>query len=89
MTEIKSLYYDNYDKTVEDGGECMQVTMKAARINANLSQTEAAKRLKIALKTLQNWEAGVTSPRVDKMPDICKLYGCTMEDIIFLHKKYD
>ena len=64
----------------------MQVSMRAARINANLSQMEAAKRLQIGLKTLQNWEAGVTSPRVDKMPAICNLYGCTMEDIIFLHK---
>ncbi len=67
----------------------MQVTMRAARINANLSQIEAAKRLGIGLKTLQNWESGVTSPRVDKMPAICHLYGCTMEDIIFLHNKYD
>lgn len=62
----------------------MRVTMKAARVNANLSQANAAKALNIGLKTLQNWEAGVTFPRADRLKEICNLYGCGLEDIIFL-----
>lgn len=64
----------------------MRITIKAARVNAGLSQEEAAKRLDIGVKTLQNWESGATSPRADKMPDICNLYGCGINDIIFLTK---
>ena len=62
----------------------MRITMKAARVNANLSQATAAKALNIGLKTLQNWESGVTFPRADRLKEICALYGCNLEDIIFL-----
>ena len=36
--------------------------VKAHRIRLNLSQREAAERLGISLRTLQNWEAGTTFP---------------------------
>jgi len=62
----------------------VKVTIKAARVNVGLSQVEAAKQLGIGLKTLQNWEAGASSPRADKMGDICSLYKCTPNDLIFL-----
>lgn len=64
----------------------MRVTMKAARVNAGLSQAEAAKKMAVNLKTIQNWEAGTSSPRADKMPTICEVYGCEINDIIFLPK---
>jgi DNA-binding XRE family transcriptional regulator len=44
---------------------------------------EAAEKLNVSLKTLQNWEAGTTLPRVDRLPVICSLYKCTIEDLIF------
>ena len=62
----------------------MRITLKAARVNAELTQAEAAKELKVGIRTIQNWESGMSSPRADKMPDICALYKCTMNDIIFL-----
>lgn len=62
----------------------MRVTIRAARVNAGYSQEEAAKKLNVGVKTIQNWEAGATSPRADKMADICALYKCTLDDIIFL-----
>lgn len=62
----------------------MRVTMKAARVNVGLSQAEAAKKVGISLRTLQNWEAGATCPRADKLPAICKAYNCEHNDIIFL-----
>jgi DNA-binding transcriptional regulator YiaG len=36
--------------------------IKAQRIRLNLSQIEAAAQLGIAVRTLQNWEAGTTFP---------------------------
>lgn len=34
----------------------MQISLKAARVNANLNQEEAAKRLGISVTTLIKWE---------------------------------
>lgn len=62
----------------------MRVTLRAARVNAGYSQAQAAQKLNIGLKTIQNWESGASSPRADKLPEICGLYGCAMDDIIFL-----
>ena len=64
----------------------MRVTIKAARVNANLTQTSFAKAIGVGVKTVQNWESGASSPRADKMPEICKVLNCGIEDIIFLPK---
>lgn len=45
------------------------------RIKHNLSQTELAKRLKISKNTLQNWEAGITSPSISDAYNIFKELG--------------
>lgn len=64
----------------------MRVSMRAARVNAGLTQQQAASALGVGPKTLQYWESGVHSPRADKMPEICRLYGCELGDIIFCPK---
>lgn len=61
----------------------MKVTLKAARVNANLSQVKAAKALGISESTLAKWENGDTCPRADRMQDICDLYNCGMDDVVF------
>lgn len=63
----------------------MQITMKAARINVDLTQEEAAKELKIGVTTLQNWESGKSAPRADKIPAICRLYKCSVENLKFFY----
>ena len=62
----------------------MRVTIKAARVNKDLTQTDFAKAVGVGVRTVQNWETGVSSPRADKMPEICEVLGCKIEDIIFL-----
>ena len=62
----------------------MRVSIKAARVNANLTQDAFAKKIGVGVKTIQNWESGSSSPRADKMPEICKVLGCKIDDIIFL-----
>lgn len=63
------------------------ISLEAARINAGLSQREAAKRLGINVSTLSNWENGKTSPDVDKFRKLCDVYGCPI-DLIFLGNKF-
>lgn len=64
----------------------MRVTLKAARANKNLTQSDFATAIGVGLRTVQNWESGESSPRADKMPEICEVLGCSVEDIIFLPK---
>ena len=65
-----------------------KITLKAARVNAGLTQKEAAKVLKISNKTLLNWEKGVSFPKADKVEKICDLYGVAYDNIIFLPPKF-
>jgi DNA-binding XRE family transcriptional regulator len=60
--------------------------MKAARVNAGLTQQEAAKRLKISKATLLGYENGKTIPKIDMAQRLAKLYRLTVNDIIFFEK---
>lgn len=64
-----------------------KMTMRAARVNAGYDQKTAAKALKISNKTLCAWETGRSYPKVDKIPQICSLYGVCFDDLIFLSDK--
>ena len=60
-----------------------RISLKAARVNADLSQQEAAKRLGISKATLQNYEAGNTVPDILLSRKIEDVYGFPI-DFIFL-----
>lgn len=59
----------------------MKVSIKALRVNAELSQQEAADKIGVAPRTLQNWESGTTYPTAAQLVSICSVYRCTMADI--------
>lgn len=61
----------------------MEVTLKAARVNAGLDQKTAAKVLGITAETLGSWENGITFPNVPQITRIEKLYGVSYSDINF------
>lgn len=63
------------------------ISLKAARINANLTQEEAAKMLCISKATLQNYESGETSPTMELVEKISKIYNFP-KDYIFFGKRY-
>ena len=62
----------------------MSITLKAARVNKNLTQVEAAKALGIAVDTLRQYEAGNTFPDVPMIGKIESLYSVSYNDIDFL-----
>lgn len=64
----------------------MAITLKAARVNANFTQKEAAKRLKISKTTLASYEMYRTIPGIDMAQKMAALYGREVDDIIFLPK---
>lgn len=61
----------------------MKVTLKAARINAGLTQNEAALKLNVSKDSVSNWERGKTYPDIPVLKRIEKLYGVDYKDIIF------
>lgn len=63
-----------------------QITLKAARVNANFNQLEAAKRLEIAVSTLRNWESGKTFPNKPQIDRICELYKIPFDSLFFAPK---
>ena len=60
------------------------ITLKAARVNKNIKQEDAAKLMGISLSTLQKYEAGETFPNVPVIKRIEKLYDVEYKDIIFI-----
>ena len=61
-----------------------KISLKAARINAELSQKDAAKALKVSNKTLHRWENGDSSPSAKYIDAICDLYKMSYDDIKFI-----
>ena len=64
----------------------VKMTLKAARVNAGLSQKEAAKALGISNKTLCNWETGKNAPNQRYIESICILYGIPYDCLFFYRK---
>lgn len=61
----------------------MEVTMKAARINAGYTQKAAAKLLNISKNTLSNYENYKTIPDVKTSGAMARLYCISVDNIIF------
>lgn len=59
----------------------MKISLKAARINADLSRQEVAKKMKISTYTVKNYECGVTCPSYPTLLTLCNLYGIDVKNI--------
>ena len=62
----------------------VKMSLRAARVNAGRSQKEAAVHFNISNKTLSSWEKGKSSPKAEKVPEICAYYGVPYDAIDFL-----
>jgi len=64
----------------------MTMTLKAARVNKNLTQIEAAEILGISKDTLYNYESGRSFPNVQIIKRMEELYELSYDNINFLPK---
>lgn len=60
-----------------------KISLKAARVNAKLSQQAAADLIGVAVSTLRNWETGKTFPTKPKIDKICEVYGISFDVLFF------
>lgn len=65
----------------------IRISLRAARVNARLTQREAAKHLGICVATLQHYETGATTPDWETVQRITELYHIPM-DYIFFSRNY-
>lgn len=62
----------------------MEITLKALRVNNNLTQKQAAERVGVSEDTWANWEKAKTFPDVPKIKRIEKEFKISYNEIIFL-----
>ena len=62
----------------------MEITLKGARVNANLTQAQAAKLIGVSKDTLRHYEKGKSFPDVPTIKKIEQAYGVTYAQIKFL-----
>lgn len=61
----------------------MKVSLKAARVNRNLTQDQAARFLGVSSNTLSKWENGKAFPSARRIPKITEVYGVEYDKLIF------
>lgn len=61
----------------------MPITLKAARINAGLTQRQVANALCISKNTVSSYEAYKTTPDMKTGQKLADLYNKSVNDIIF------
>lgn len=59
----------------------MKLSLRAARVNAGLTQTQVEQATGFARSTLFRWETGKGFPRIDDLTTLCELYGVPIECI--------
>lgn len=64
----------------------MKISIKAARVNANLTQVELAEKMDKSESTIKNWESGKNVINILDFKELCKVLG-VQEDQIFLPYK--
>lgn len=62
----------------------MKMSMRAARVNARLTQKQAAKKIGVSCDTVGLWERGKSYPSTKHIPKIEETYGVKYDDISFL-----
>jgi len=55
--------------------EPIRLSLAAARVNADLTQKEAAEKLQISVSTLRSYEVGNYSPNWNVVKRMSELYG--------------
>lgn len=59
-------------------------SLKAARVNAGLTQEEVAEKLKKSKNTIVNYEKGRSTPDIETGKALAALYGLSVDDLNFL-----
>lgn len=65
----------------QKGVENVKISLKAARVNAGLTQAQVAERIGCSRFAIMSWESGKVIPRFDKLQALRDLYGIPVENL--------
>lgn len=55
--------------------------LQKLRKEKNLSQEQLANLLEVSRQSVSKWESGLTYPEMDKLLALCKIFGCTLDEL--------
>lgn len=58
------------------------MSFSAQRKKAGMSQAEVARAMQVSNATVSYWDAGKTLPDPRKLPQLAKLFCCTVDEIL-------
>lgn len=61
----------------------LQISLAAARVNAEMTQTEAAKAMSVSKNTLVNLEKGTSKPSITQAKELAAIYKIPLDYIFF------
>lgn len=61
--------------------ETIRISLAAARVNAQMTQSDVANAMKVSKNTIINWEKYKTSPTIQQGMKLCELYNLPSEMI--------
>ena len=64
--------------------EILQISLAAARVNANMTQEDVAERMRVSKNTIVNWEKGRSSPSLSDMEMLSRMYNIPKDNIFLL-----
>jgi transcriptional regulator with XRE-family HTH domain len=59
-----------------------EISLKAARVNAELTLEDVSRETGVSVPTLSKWENYKTFPTARQLKTLCRLYSQSMDDII-------
>ena len=59
----------------------MEISLRAARVNAGLTQQDVCDQTGFARSTIRRWERGETKPGKRAMEVLCRIYGVSADQI--------
>lgn len=58
------------------------MNFKAMREKAGLSVIKVACALEISAQSVYQWERDIAKPTTERLLEVAKLYGCTIDDLL-------
>ena len=56
--------------------------IRTIRLSKKLTQDRLANLVGVARTTVNMWESGAAMPRADKLTELAKVLGCTIDDLM-------
>lgn len=63
-----------------------KITLKAARVNAGLTQKEVAEKMGVSTQTINKWENNLKIVKLGSFNKLCKLYNKNVNEIFLIFK---